>query len=109
MRALCAGKDLFRFAWRNSGGRQLAHLDALVSHELHAGAPVRSLALVAPEQWGGTHPEWTQQHTHLTRLRGPVAIPLTLFTQRARAATANACCMHYAQAAGLLAKDSVDE
>src|ERR1700738_3861928 len=39
---LRAGKDHFRFAWRSCGGRWQAHLDALVSHELHAGASVRS-------------------------------------------------------------------
>src|SRR6266849_8032398 len=32
---LRAGKDHVRCAWRRGGGRRQAHLDALVSHELH--------------------------------------------------------------------------
>src|SRR5260370_17785996 len=50
---------------------------------------------------GGGRPEdqWMQQHTHLTRLFGGAAIPLTLFGQRARATTANARRIHDAQTA----------
>src|SRR5260370_16298007 len=50
---------------------------------------------------GGGRPEdqWMQQHTHLTRLFGGAAIPLTLFAQRARATTANAGRIHDAQTA----------
>ena len=54
---LRAGQDHFRFAWRSCGGRRQAHLDALVSHELHTGAPVRSPAPISPEQRCGTNPE----------------------------------------------------
>jgi len=46
---LRAGKNHLRFAWRSCGGRWQAHLDALVSHELHAGAPVRSAAPIAKD------------------------------------------------------------
>ncbi len=46
---LRAGKNHLRFAWRSCGGRWHAHLDALVSHELHAGAPVRSAAPIAKD------------------------------------------------------------
>jgi hypothetical protein len=62
----------------------------LVSHELHAGAPVCSAAPIAPEQRRGTHPERMQQDTHLARLCGRAAIPLTLLAQWTRAAVANA-------------------
>src|SRR3989440_12427833 len=44
---LRAGKNHLRFAWRSCGGRWQAHLDALGSHELHAGAPGRSAAPIA--------------------------------------------------------------
>ena len=40
-RALAAhGKGSLPFAWRSCGARWQAHLDALVSHELPAGAPI---------------------------------------------------------------------
>src|SRR5258708_31020532 len=35
---LRAGKDHVRFAWRSGGGGRQAHLETLVSHELHTGA-----------------------------------------------------------------------
>src|SRR5207248_7607187 len=54
---LRARKDHFRLARRSCGGRWQAHLDALVSHELHAGASVRSPAPITPEQRRGTNPE----------------------------------------------------
>jgi hypothetical protein len=55
VRALRTGEDHVRRAWRSYGGRRQAHINALVSHELDAGAPVRSAAGVAPEQRRGTH------------------------------------------------------
>jgi hypothetical protein len=57
VRSLRAGKDHFRFRWRSGGGRRQAHLDPLVSHELHPGASVRSPAPIAPEKRSGTNPE----------------------------------------------------
>jgi|SRR5712692_5359429 len=59
--SLRARKDHFRCAWRRGGGGQQAHLDALVSHELHTGAPVLSAAPIPPEQRRGTNPERMQQ------------------------------------------------
>src|SRR6266566_1254777 len=44
VRSLRAGQDHVRFVWRSCGGRRQAHLDALVPHELHTGAPVLSPA-----------------------------------------------------------------
>ncbi len=42
MGTLRAGQDHVRCAWRSCGRRRQAHLDALVSHELHTGTPVFS-------------------------------------------------------------------
>ena len=94
---LRAGKDHFRFAWRGCGGRWWAHLDALVSHELHTGAPVRSPAPIAPEQWRGTNPERMQQDTDPTRLRGCFPMPLTLRTLWAAATIAYPGAVEHAQ------------
>ena len=57
VRSLRAGKDHFRFAWRSCGWGRQAHLNALVPHELHTGAPVRSPAPISPEQRRGTNLE----------------------------------------------------
>ena len=97
MRALRAGQDHVRGAWRSGGRWRQADLDALVSHELHAGTPVLSAAPISPEHRCGTYPQRMQKHAHLTRLRSRVAIPLTLLAQRTRAAVANAGRIHHAQ------------
>jgi hypothetical protein len=52
VRALRTGEDHVRRAWRSYGGRRQAHINALVSHELDAGAPVRSAAGVARSRNG---------------------------------------------------------
>jgi len=98
MRALRAGKDHVRLAWRSDGGRRQAHLDVLVPHELLTSAPVLSAAPISPEQRRGTHRQRMQQHTHLARLRGSAAIPLALLAQWTGTTTANACSIHHAQA-----------
>ena len=49
---LRAGKDHLRFTWRSCGGGWQAHLDVLVSHELHTGAPVLSPAPIARSRSG---------------------------------------------------------
>ena len=61
MGTLRAGQDHFWIAWRSCGGRRQAHLDALVSHELHTGAPMLSAAPIPPEQGRGTNPERMEQ------------------------------------------------
>lgn len=96
--ALRTGEDHVRGEWR-SGGRRQADLDALLSHQLHAGASVFSAAPVAPEQRCGTHPQRMQEYTDLARLGRGVALPLTLFAQWARAAVANAGGIDHAQTA----------
>jgi hypothetical protein len=78
MGTLRAGQDHFRFAWRSCDGRRQAHLDALMSHELHTGAPMLSPAPIPPEQRSGTNLERMEQATSPTRLRGCFPIPLTL-------------------------------
>lgn len=98
VRSLRTGEDHLRGARLRGEGWREADLDALLSHELHAGAPVFPAAPIAPEQRCGTHPQRMQQHTHLARLGRGVAFPLTLFAERTRAATANTGRIHYAQA-----------
>ena len=98
VRSLRAGQDHFRFARRSGGGRRQAHLDVLVSHELHTGTPVLSPAPVAPEQRGRSDDERMQKHTHLARLRGSAAIPLTLVAQGTGTTTADAGRIDHAQA-----------
>ena len=104
VRSLRTGKDHFRFAWRSSGGRRQAHLDALVSHELHAGAPVLFAAPVAPVQRGRSDDERMQQHAHLARLSSSAARPLTLVSQGTGTTTADAGRIDHTQASiGFLA------
>ena len=86
MGTLRAGKDHFGLAWRSCEGWRQAHLDALVSHELHTGAPMLSPAPILPEQRRGTNLERMEQDTDATRLRGCFPIPLTLRTLWAAAA-----------------------
>jgi len=74
MRPLCAGQDHFRFAWRSGGNRQQAHLDALVSHELHTGAPVASPAPI-PRSRSGAEPTWRGCNSRLTWRGFAVALP----------------------------------
>src|SRR5712691_4314048 len=99
VRSLRTGKDHFREAGRSCGGRWQAHLDALVSHELHAGAPVRSPAPIVPEQRRGTNLERMQQDTDATRLRGCFPVPLTLLAQRGAATIAYSGAVEHAQTA----------
>jgi hypothetical protein len=98
MRALRPGKDDLHERWGSGGGRRQAHLQALVSHEVLAGAPMDSPTPIAPEQRGRTHRERMQQHADLARLRGFAALPLTLLAQWTRTTTADAGSIHDAQA-----------
>jgi hypothetical protein len=77
---LGAGKDHCSFATRSCRGWRQAHLDTLVSHELHTGAPMLSSAPILPEQRRETNLERMKQDTDATRLRGCFSIPLTLRT-----------------------------
>lgn len=95
---LARGEDHVRGGWRSSGGRRQADLDALVAHQLHAGAPVDSAAPIPPEQRCGTHSERMQQHTDLARLGRRGAVPLTPLAQRTGTTPADASSIHHAQA-----------
>ena len=95
MRALRAREDHVRCGRLRGGRRRQAHLEALVSHELDADPPMGSSLPVPPEERSRTDNERMQEHTHLARLLGGTTIPLTLLTQRARAATANARGIHH--------------
>jgi len=99
VRSLRARKDDFRFAWRSGGWGRQAHLNALVSHELHTGAPVRSPAPISPEQGSETNPERMQQYTDPTWLRGGFPVPLTLLAQRAAATIKYPGAVEHAQTA----------
>ncbi len=99
MCSLRTGKNHRCGGWQSGGRRRQAHLYALVSHELLAGAPVDSAVPIAPEQRGRTHLQRMQQHADLTRLCCGRAIPLTLLAPRTGTATANAGGIHHTQAA----------
>ena len=79
VRSLRTGQDHARCAWHSGGRWRQTHLDTLVSHELHAGAPVRSAAPISRSRTGAEPTRsGCEPHTHLARLRGRAAIPLTL-------------------------------
>ena len=99
MGTLRAGQDHVHGDCRRSGRRRQADFKALVSHELYTGSPVCSAVPIPPEQRDGTRTKRMEQDADLARLRGRAAIPLTLLTQRTRAAVANASRIHHAQAA----------
>ena len=104
MHSLRARKDHVCGAWRSCGGWRQAHLDPLVSYELPTGAPVLPPAPISPEQRCGTHPERMQKYTHLARLCGSAAIPLTLLAQGTGTTTVDAGRIDHAQASiGFLA------
>jgi hypothetical protein len=100
MRPLRAGK---RCMQNDGSGRGRAsglrlHLHALVEKQVDAGPSMNPLTPVTPVEGSGTDGHWMQQDTHLARLFGRTALPLTLPAQRTGAATANAGCIHHTQA-----------
>lgn len=98
MRSLCTGEDHIH-GMRRSDRRRKAYLDTLMSHKLHAGAPVFSAAPIMPEERGRADNEWMQKDANLTGLARLAAIPLALLTERTGAATVNAGSVHDTQAA----------
>src|SRR5260221_13870086 len=74
-------------------------LDGLIGKELHARPPMLPPAPILPEDGERPDDQWMQEHTHLTRLRGGAAIPLTLLAQGTGTATADTGCIDHAQAA----------
>jgi len=99
VRSLRAGKDHFRAAKRSCGWGRQAHLNALVPHELHTSAPVRSPAPISPEQRRRTNPERMQQDTDPTWFCGCFPVPLTLLAQRAAATIKYPGAVEHAQTA----------
>ena len=99
VRSLCSGEDRWRGIRAGREGLLHLYFDALATQELHARSPMLPPAPVLPEDWSWPNAEGMQQHTHLARLAGGTALPLTLFPQRTGAATANAGRIHHAQAA----------
>lgn len=92
MRPLRAGK---RCMQNDGSGRARAsglrlHLHALVEKQVDAGTSMTPSTPVTPVEGSGTDGHWMQQDTHLARLFGRSALPLTLPAQRARTAVANA-------------------
>ncbi len=96
-RPLCPRQDRRFEAALARRALRLPHLDALLSHKLHAGAPVCSTAPIPPEQWVRTNRERMQQHADLARLCGGAAIPLAL---RAVHRNDNCECWHHTPRAG---------
>ncbi len=72
--ALRTGKDHFRFAWRSCGWGRQAHLDVLVSHELHTGASVLSPTPISRSR-SGAGPTWRGWSRTLIRRGFVVASP----------------------------------
>jgi hypothetical protein len=70
-----------------AGGRPDLDLDALMAHQLDARPSVVPTPPVTPEHGVRPNGQWMQQHTHLARLLGGAALPLTLLAQGAGTAT----------------------
>ena len=97
---LRARKDHVRAAKRSCGGRRQTHLDTLVSHELHTGAPVLSPAPISRSRSGaGPTRRGCEPHTDPTRLRGCFPVPLTLQTLWAATTIEDAGAVEHAQTA----------
>jgi hypothetical protein len=87
VRTLGTGKGCRRDSEAGRGGRFDLDLDALMAHQLDARPSVVPTAPVTPEKGFRPNAQWMQQHTHLARLLGGVALPLTLLAQGTGTAT----------------------
>ena len=81
--------------WRG----QHTHLDVLVSHEALTRTPELSAAPILPEKRRGANGERMQEYAHLAGLVRVAPVPLALFAQRARTATADAGSIDHAETA----------
>ncbi len=88
MRPLRTGQRRRRARWSDRKTLFYPHLHALVTKELHTRSPMLPTTPILPEDGEGPDDQWMQKHTHLTRLRGGAAVPLTLLAQRTGATTA---------------------
>lgn len=75
----------------------MLHVYPLRAQELDAGTSIAPATPIVPEKRGRADHERVKQHTDLARFFGGAALPLTLLTQRARAATADAGYIHHPQ------------
>src|SRR5437660_1913849 len=80
------------------GGRPDLDLDALMAHQLDARPSVVPTTPVTPEHGFRPNHQWMQQHTHLARLLGCAALPLTLLAQGTGTATTDTGRIDHAQA-----------
>lgn len=99
MRALCTGQGRGGERWSGSKTQFYLHLHALMTKELHTRPPMLPPAPILPEDGERPDDQWMQEHTHLTRLGGGAAIPLTLLAQGTGTATADTGGIDHAQAA----------
>jgi hypothetical protein len=84
--------------WLSLEGLFQLHVNSLNAHELHAFPSMPPSTPVTPEERLTPDDKWMQQDADLARLVRFAAIPLTLLTQWARAATAHAGRIHHTQA-----------
>src|SRR6266496_1371838 len=99
MGPLCSGeKRNNRARWISARGQDDLDREALISQELHASPTMPSAERVSPQQGSRSDRERMQEHTHLTRLRGCIAQPLTLLAQGAGTATTDTGSVDHTQA-----------
>jgi hypothetical protein len=97
MGALRTGKDAYRAVWLGRRGLRKCDLHSLVAQQAHTGSAMLPASPITPSQGSRPNLERMQQHADLARLYRGFALPLTLFAERARAATANTGCIHHSQ------------
>ena len=97
MGALHTREDHLRDGRRSSGWGK-AHLDPLLSGELHTRPLIGPPTPVTPEKRRISDSQRMQQHADLARLFGGTALPLALLTQLTGTTTANAGSIHQPQA-----------
>jgi len=106
MRPLRPGEGWRRDRWVRRHSRLALHLQVLAV-QLQACPPRLPPAPITPLKRSRPDGEGMQQHTHLTRLVGGAALPLTLFPQGAGATTADAGRIDHTQASIDLSSPSV--
>lgn len=98
MCALCPGEGCRRENWAGRETLLHLHFHALLSKQMHAHSSMKSPTPITPEERSRTDDEGMQEHTHLARLGGGAALPLTLFPQGTGATTADAGRIDHTQA-----------
>src|ERR1700675_3098966 len=97
MRALCTGQECRREIRVDRETLLHLYFHALLSKQMPAHSSMESPTPILPEERSRTDGEGMQEHTHLARLCGGAALPLTLFAQGTGATTADAGRIHDAQ------------